>query len=321
MCKVTRYIIQCKEGWQNAGKICFLALVFSGFTACVSQPTDKLQKLIKKEGLLNVTIPVSEFDLSAATTENVGADLIERFVQTTPSSVPSETNSVEVKTLHVYLEGDGRPWTNEHTIAANPTSQSLLALKLMLQDTHPSLYLNRPCYGLVNMPDNCSENLWTDGRYSEQVVRALNEALDIIKKETGFSRFTLIGHSGGGSLAIVLAARRDDIVKLITITPNIDHQKWTDHFNYIPLKNSINPIDQLPAISDIDQWHLYGENDQIIPKVLVEDIYETEKIGIYSKAHLQKQAKKVKIISFPSYDHHCCWEKGWREILMLTDVK
>ena len=56
-------------------------------------------------------------------------------------------------TLHVYLEGDGRPWLDGGTrVAADPTPRDALALRLMQRDGSPSLYLGRPCHFIADDP-------------------------------------------------------------------------------------------------------------------------------------------------------------------------
>ena len=109
--------------------------------------------------------------------------------------------------VHVYLEGDGRPWIRGKIPASNPTSRELTALRLMMLDQQPSVYLNRPCYGLNSMPTNCGNHLWTADRYSNDVIAVLNQALDQLQRDRMIQKWLLIGHSGGGSVAMLLAQR------------------------------------------------------------------------------------------------------------------
>src|SRR5277367_2140470 len=46
--------------------------------------------------------------------------------------------------LHVYIEGDGTPYRDRNTIAADPTPRVPIALYLMRLDATPTLYLGRP---------------------------------------------------------------------------------------------------------------------------------------------------------------------------------
>lgn len=137
--------------------------------------------------------------------------------------------------LHVYLEGDGQPWLRGFWPAANPTSREMTALKLMLLDPHPAVYLNRPCYGQVQMPINCSVSLWTDGRYSSEVVAAMLAGLRELRQKYPGKRLVLLGHSGGGTLAMLLAQRMEEVVAVVTVAANLDHRAWTSARGFFPL--------------------------------------------------------------------------------------
>jgi hypothetical protein len=81
-------------------------------------------------------------------------------------------------TLHVYLEGDGMPWVNHQWVASDPTSREPLMLRLMAIDTAPSLYLGRPCYHGYSSTPPCTPGLWTDARYSENVIAGMAQVLN-----------------------------------------------------------------------------------------------------------------------------------------------
>ncbi|MGE3772290.1 MAG: alpha/beta hydrolase, partial [Gammaproteobacteria bacterium] len=75
--------------------------------------------------------------------------------------------------VHVYLEGDGRPFATRRLPAGDPTPRRRLARELMALDPTPSIYLARPCYeGLAKAP-GCAPALWTEARYGEAVVASL----------------------------------------------------------------------------------------------------------------------------------------------------
>ncbi|MFX4243448.1 alpha/beta fold hydrolase, partial [Aliarcobacter butzleri] len=87
-----------------------------------------------------------------------------------------------------------------------------------------------------------------------------------IKKEFSNSNFELIGYSGGGTVATLLASKRTDISSLTTVVGNLDIQKWVKMQNITPLIGSLNPSDFIQNLENIKQHHLIGENDKIIPK-------------------------------------------------------
>lgn len=261
-------------------------------TGCTQNPSIPLHNLAAKEGLTRLTLKTSNYVIEAFTSSN--------------------TSNAEH--LHIYLEGDGNPWFKGREPAINPTTRNPIALKLILQDPQPSVYLNRPCYALLSAdgaPKNrirengrCPSNLWTSGRYSQDVVRTLNEALDKIKERTGAKNFSLIGYSGGGALAVLIASSRNDVINLLTIAANLNHEKWTRRFDYIPLDGSLNPINYFPLPNNIKRWHLIAKKDKTIPADILIPA-ATRDVG----SHLME---------YESFNHRCCWEKSWVEILRLT---
>lgn len=209
--------------------------------------------------------------------------------------------------LHVYLEGDGRPWGWQNKPADDPNSRSLTALKLMQVDTSESVYLNRPCYGAMPMASGCKHDLWTDKRYGEEVVTAMNAALDALQKtRANGTPLVLIGHSGGGTLAMLLAERREDVVAVVTLAANLDHVAWTRHFNYLPLTGSLNTTDvTLPK--HVVRWHFAAEQDQQVPAELVE------------KA--ARQDPHARFIMLKGFSHSCCWMEIWPSVLQELNAQ
>lgn len=211
-------------------------------------------------------------------------------------------NIQQQATLHIYLEGDGRPWwRNGRFPAGNPNSKSLTALGLMTHDPFPAIYLNRPCYGFPRVPDYCDKDLWTAGRYSETVVRQLDNALTQIRETYGNKQFVLIGHSGGGTLAMLIAHRRQDIVGILTISANLNHRKWTDFFGYTELYHSLNPSDFPVLPKTRIRWHLIGRQDRVVP---FDILFNEAQRDPYAHLVIEEQ-----------YDHHCCWQKNWGAVI------
>ena len=208
-------------------------------------------------------------------------------------------------TLHVYLEGDGTPWIDERWIAADPTPRNPLMLRLMALDHAPSVYLGRPCYfGLSDTPP-CSPEFWTSGRYSEPVVASMQAALRHILDEGRFVDVVLIGHSGGGTLAMLLADRISQTRAIITIAGNLDTDAWAALHNYSPLADSLNPALQAPLPHTIYQLHLIGGRDRRITPALIRPVIMKQ-----SSAQLQVIEK---------FDHVCCWRDMWPAILTTLE--
>jgi len=202
-------------------------------------------------------------------------------------------------TLHIYLDGDGLPWQFNRP-GANPTSRKMTALHLMQLEGVSSLYLSRPCYGYRKPPTTCVPEDWTSGRYSEDIVSKMDRAIDQFKSEADLS-LILIGYSGGGTLAMLLAARRADVAGVVTVAANLDHQAWSDHHGYLPLHNSLNAAKQPNLPADIFRWHLGGGKDIQVPADLINAAASRDPYARY--------------LHYPEFDHTCCWADIWHTLL------
>lgn len=202
---------------------------------------------------------------------------------------------------HVYLTGDGTPWERGRYPSRDPTPRRPLALELMDRDPGPRLLLHRPCYGRHPPDPACRPRLWTGQRYGEAVVHAMDRALDQLVAERGIDGLVLIGHSGGGLLARLLAGRREDVRGLVTIAANLDHATWTRHHGYLPLEESLHLAEAPPLEARILQWHLVGSEDRVVPAALVR-----------RGARHDPQAR-VEVVD--GFDHRCCWVEAWPGIL------
>lgn len=217
-----------------------------------------------------------------------------------PKNAPHKTQ------LTVYIEGDGLAWLNTHSISTDPTPVNPLGLKLALN--HPegnAVYLARPCQYVGGITArSCNKDHWSDGRFSEEVITSMNDALNVLKAEFDATKLQLIGFSGGGAIAALLAARRDDVTKLITVAGNLDHQAWTTYHKISPLTGSLNPTDYRQTLTKIKQIHFVGSDDNIMPPFLAQNFV----------ASLANSAN-AKVIAMPNQSHGCCWESIWAELM------
>jgi len=201
--------------------------------------------------------------------------------------------------LHVYLEGDGTPWLRKGLAAADPTSRNPLMLDLMSLDPATAMYLGRPCYLGQNEESACSSNLWTDGRYSEAVVASMSAALE--KLSANYTSLTLLGYSGGGTLAMLIAERQPKVMTVVTVAANLDTDRWADLHKQQRLRDSLNPASRPPLDRRIHQFHFAGDKDDNVSPSLVRE------------AVIRQQGAVFKV--FPNQDHSCCWKDVWAEIL------
>lgn len=212
-----------------------------------------------------------------------------------------------IDTVYIYLEGDGRPWDRGRWPASDPNTRASVMLPLLATTTKPSLYLARPCYGWVTLPTLCEPTWWTSGRYSQQVLDLLNDAINQHKLSHKVKRYVIAGHSGGGALAMLLAAKRKDIAAVITLAGNIDHPAWTRYFGYLPLTGSLAP----PSSDSFDNTqyhiHLVAGQDKVIPAPLIQ-----KALSRYPTAHSSY---------YPDFTHQCCWKTVWPNIIKNIDAE
>ena len=208
----------------------------------------------------------------------------------------------ESAVLRVYIEGDGAAWPTRFRPPRDPTPTRPVALELAAADTEGSVaYLSRPCQYLDAAElAACAPEYWTSARFSAEVVDAYQQALDDLVSVSGARRLRLVGYSGGGVLAALLAARREDVVQLVTVAAPLRVAAWTAHHGLTPLQG-LDP-DMLDG-----RWpsavHFAGDKDDVVPADIV-------------APHARRTGARLAVI--PGFDHHCCWARDWPRLLEET---
>jgi hypothetical protein len=200
--------------------------------------------------------------------------------------------------LHVYIDGDGTPDIGGYP-AADPTSRNPLMLRLLALDPGPAVLLGRPCYDGLADDAGCRSALWMDERYSEAVVASMAAAVREILAQGPYRRVAWLGHSGGGTLAVLLAARVPETVAVVTVAANLDTDAWAASRRARPLAGSLNPARQPALPPGIVQRHFAGARDEVVPP-------DVTRKGL---------GPGVPLTVVPDYDHRCCWEKMWPGML------
>ena len=208
--------------------------------------------------------------------------------------------------LAVYIEGDGEAWRRKNILSRDPTPGDPVALKLAVRDPAPAvLYVARPCqYLSAPLLEDCPSRYWSTHRYAGEVVDAIAAAVNWGVNRTGAGSVVLYGYSGGGTVAVLLAARRNDVVRLVTVAANLDHSVWTEMHGVSPLAGSLNAADVAGSIRHIPQLHFVGADDSIVP-VTIAEAYRAR----------ASDPAQITIRRVPGFDHHCCWETAWPELL------
>ncbi len=203
--------------------------------------------------------------------------------------------------LVVYIEGDGFAWKNRVALSADPTPKDPVGLRLAVQDQASTvLYLGRPCHYTGHTSSGCHPRYWSSHRYSPEVVGAVSDAIDQAKGMVQAAWVDLVGFSGGGAVAALLAAQRGDVFRLTTIGANLDHAAWTAYHQVTPLDGSLNPADFAMQLQTVPQIHFVGGKDIIVPESVVR---------AYRNRMTDPSLTQIRVI--PEYDHHCCWVQSW----------
>jgi hypothetical protein len=199
--------------------------------------------------------------------------------------------------LHVYIEHDGTPWIDATRVSDDPTPRTPFALKLMARDSGPRLFLGRPCYFDTRGDPGCSALEWTHRRYAPEVVASMSAALRAFLARHPHRHVVLIGYSGGGTLAWLVASHVAETSAVVTIAANLDTQAWTTLHAYSALTGSLDPAREPPLSKSIVHIAYVGGRDTNVPPSIVRS---------FAASH-----PDTKIVELAAFDHACCWIEGW----------
>lgn len=183
--------------------------------------------------------------------------------------LPYTTTSV----LWVMIEGDGRAWLSMREPSQDPTPVDAVGWRLAQNIARKNvLYLARPCQFLsVIELQACSADDWTSARFAEKWIGRLNSAIDEARRTTHADRIAIAGYSGGGVMAALIAARRNDVALLITVAAPLDHAAWTAYHQVSPLTGSLDVLSVREKLVHLPQLHVSGADDKIVPTLLLQD--------------------------------------------------
>jgi len=220
-----------------------------------------------------------------------------------------ERSGPQGQVLVVYIEGDGRAWVNPWQPSSDPTPADPIALRLAAIDpSRPLLYLARPCQ-YVFVP-SCDSRFWTSERLSPAVVQGFQQVIDDARRGAKSDRIALVGYSGGGALATLIAEQRHDVAWLITVAANLDLAAWVRSIKIEAMSGSLDPAMGAEKVRRLPQVHFAGANDLVVPPIVLYNFF----------AQLSP-APAARIIVLPGFDHECCWAAAWPRLLELSGMR
>ena len=208
--------------------------------------------------------------------------------------------SAATETLSIYIEGDGAPWA-AHYPPRDPTPSDPIALALAKSDPSPSLaWLARPCQYLeAPALAGCDSAYWTVRRFAPEVISAYDTAVTQLKNRSGARRVRLVGYSGGGVIAVLLAMRRDDVEAVITVSAPLAVTDWAAWHRSTPLTGSLDPARE-PGRARAPGVHFAGASDKTVPAGII-------------AAYVKSKGGRLEEIA--GFDHECCWAEAWPRLL------
>jgi dienelactone hydrolase len=256
------------------------AVLFCAACAFVQSPTEQTRSMAANAGFVPVEVADSR---------------LRAFAKHTLSG--PGTNR-----LTVYIESDGAPWRFADEPPSDPTPLKPVVLSMAIADPSASVaYLGRPCQYLAEAElRKCDPQLWMRGRFRDEAVSAMSTAVDGIKRSYGAAQVNLVGYSGGGAMAALIAARRSDVSCLVTIAAPLDTNAWTDAVRVSRLDGSLNPADQADRLRNVRQTHFRGLRDKLVPPATAQRFLE--------------RVTGATVIDKEKFDHQCCWSDEWKEL-------
>ncbi|HEX6956518.1 MAG TPA: alpha/beta hydrolase [Ferrovibrio sp.] len=172
--------------------------------------------------------------------------------------------------VDVYIEGDGLAWLDRTHPSPDPTPRHPVGLLLAVADPAPNvIYLARPCmYVDLRRETHCQTGTWTDGRFDQSAVEAIDRALGQMKPAA--MPANLVGYSGGAAIAVALAARRRDILSLRTVAGNLDPAAVNRLHHVSRMPTAIDVAALAPRLKLLPQRHFVGNDDKIVPASIAE---------------------------------------------------
>lgn len=206
--------------------------------------------------------------------------------------------------INVYIEGDGYAWRSRYEPSSNPTPKYALALQLASLDTSPNvIYVARPCQFTDPSLKACDVAYWTSKRFAPEVVKAINQTIDKLLPPKIELKLHLIGYSGGGAIAVLIASKRGDIASIRTVAGNLDTEALNQYHHVQPMPLSLNPANAAKKIHDIPQIHYVGAQDKLVPQAIANHFV------------LAQEGHCATVVTLENVTHEDGWQQVWQTLI------
>ncbi len=208
--------------------------------------------------------------------------------------------------LSVYIEGDGFAFINRWRLSDDPTPHHPIGLELAAADGGANVvYVARPCQYVTGAHRRgCHPAYWSIARTADEVIAATNTVIDHLLAASGARKVRLTGYSGGGAVALLVAARRSDVVGVVTVAGVLDTDAWTRLDDMAPLALSLNPAAAADRLALVPQFHWIGAEDDVVPAAVARSYADHFPAG--QRPHLE-------VVN--GQRHDCCWVDLWPALL------
>jgi hypothetical protein len=211
------------------------------------------------------------------------------------------------KPLRIYIEGDGDAWISKTQISKDPTPIEPIVLRLASIDPAENIaYIARPGQYAENRIPGCDPSYWSGRRFSSEVIKSVNNAIDQLLTKSHSNKIELIGYSGGAAVAVLITAQRTDVMNLRTIAGNLNPEAVNRYHDVSLLEGSLNPIDVAYKIKDLPQRHFVGSKDDIVPLFIAQ---------YFIKCEDNKNDNRITVVEGAT--HTKGWIERWGELLSL----
>nr|WP_157112436.1 alpha/beta hydrolase [Pandoraea faecigallinarum] len=212
--------------------------------------------------------------------------------------------------LRVYIEGDGLAWVSRTEPSLDPTPVAATGLALAAADTSANVvYLARPCQFMPMDGDpRCSVVYWTGKRFAPEVIEAMDAEIGQFAARAPGQPVELVGYSGGGAIAVLIAARRRDVASLRTVAGNLDVEYVNRLHRVSAMPASRNPVDVARQTARIPQIHFSSAQDIVVPP----------DVAIRFAAAVGGHCVKTRVVSGLAHDGD--WAAKWKDLLAMTPV-